>query len=266
VPTPGWRLDDVDGIRIARCEALEEVAGTAHAFSTRCAGGRSDFDLGPAEGEDEPVLRRRVAFLRAAGLGDARPRILRQVHGDRILNVDERIARPPEADGTFRLGTASPGSPVPAVRTADCVALLFVDREARAVAAVHAGWRGTAKAIAAKAVAALRSQGIVPTDLVVAMGPAILGCCYAVGDDVVAAVVGACPPGRFSEGRGMGGEVTVDLHAANRAQLLASGIPDAAIHAAPWCTRCRRDLFFSVRAEGSAAGRLMAVVGPGVAP
>jgi polyphenol oxidase len=264
LPTPGWRLEDVDGVRLARCEALEAISGIAHAFSTRCAAGRTDFDLGPGEGEDEAVLRRRETFLRAAGLGEARPLILRQVHGNRIVDAGNQATRPPEADGSLRLGTTTPDLPLPAVRTADCVALLLVDRETRSVAAVHAGWRGTAQSIAVAAVAALQSRGAVPGNLVAAMGPAILACCYEVGDEVAAAVVAACPPGRLSAGRGRHGKATIDLHAANRAQLLAAGLRDADIHAAPWCTRCRNDLFFSVRAEGTSAGRLMAVVGPSV--
>jgi YfiH family protein len=262
VSTESWRLEDVDGVRLARCAALEGIPGVAHAFSTRIAHGRSDFDLGPAEGEGESVRRRRREFAQAAGFGAGRPALLRQVHGKRIVSTLESSSSVSEADGSFRRLVPGEIAPVPAVRTADCVGLLVVDRRIGLVAAVHAGWRGVAAGIAHEAMGALAALGSVPRDLVVAMGPAISACCYEVGEEVVAAIRAACPPRAFHPSRGRRGLVTVDLHAALRAQLIAAGVPEAAIHGAPWCTRCRNDLFFSVRAEGASAGRLMAAIGP----
>ena len=150
---------------------------------------------------------------------------------------------------------------VPAVRSADCVPLLLVDPRGRATAAVHAGWRGTAAGIAAAAVERMRALGA-GNGLVVALGPAILGCCYEVGEEVVAALgtpeaVARRRPGELPK---------VDLHAANVVQLLAAGVRREDIHRAPWCTRCRNDLFFSARAEGARAGRLMAAAGPAARP
>ena len=99
--------------------------------------------------------------------------------------------------------------------------------------------------------AALGKAGVEPGELVAALGPAILPCCYEVGPEVLEAVgIAARGPGRL------------DLHACNRRQLREAGVPEGSIHAAPWCTRCRSDLFFSFRREGGAAGRLMAVIGP----
>jgi YfiH family protein len=262
VSTAGWRLEDVAEVRLARCERLEEIRGVAHAFSTRVARGRSDFDLGRADDAGDVVQCRRRDFLQAAGLGNAPPAILRQVHGKAIVNVSHASGPYPEADGSLRLLTPGDFARVPVVRTADCVALLVVDPRIKVVAAVHAGWRGVAAGVAPAMIGALAALGCVPRDLVVAMGPAILACCYEVGGEVVAAIQAACPPATFQPSRGLRGGVTVDLHAALRAQLSAAGVPDAAIHGAPWCTRCRNDLFFSVRAEGASSGRLMAAIGP----
>jgi copper oxidase (laccase) domain-containing protein len=98
------------------------------------------------------------------------------------------------------------------------------------------------------------------------MGPAILGCCYEVGGDVVSALQAVCgAPDAYVDGTASR-RTTVDLHAALRAQLAAAGVPAASIHAAPFCTRCRTDLFFSFRAEGEACGRLMAAIGPSGGP
>ena len=262
----GWRLDEVDGVLLLRCAAIESHPGVAHAFSTRIAFGRTDFDLGSAEGEGREARARRAAFLLAAGLGIAQPAILRQVHGGDIVNAAPMLGRPPVADGVIRVARDGAGTPVPAVRTADCVAVLLVDRHAAAVAALHAGWRGVAAGIGARAVERFAAKGVGAADLVVALGPAILGCCYEVGDDVVSALHAVCGTPTSYLARSASGRAKVDLHGAIRAQLVSAGVPTGSIHAAPWCTRCRNDLFFSFRAEGPAAGRLMAAVGPAGGP
>ena len=262
----GWRLDEVDGVLLVRSAAIDAVAGIAHGFSTRVARGRTDFDLGPAEGAAPDAIERRAAFLRAAGFGAAQPSILRQVHGATIVDADAALDRVPSADGVISAGVRGPRAPVPAVRTADCVAALFVDRRARAVAAVHAGWRGIAAAIGRAAVARFAAAGVEAGDLVVALGPAILGCCYEVGGDVLSALEAVCGAPAAYVSRSATLRTTIDLHAALRAQLAAAGVPAASIHAAPYCTRCRNELFFSFRAEGPAAGRLMAAVGPDGGP
>jgi YfiH family protein len=245
----GFRLVDEGGVRLARCEALDAIPGIAHAFSTRVAHGRSDFDLGPAGEAPPEVSARRRAFWSAAGLSGAPPPILRQVHGTSV--VEDGV--PAEADGgiaVFSMGTSA----APAVRSADCVTILLVDRSGSAVASAHAGWRGTAARIAELAVRRLGERGVPAERLVAVLGPAVGACCYEVGPDVVEAL------GGFSRPSGSG-RITVDLHAANADQLASAGVPPRAIHRAPWCTRCRNDLFFSVRAEGAGAGRLMAVIG-----
>jgi hypothetical protein len=262
----GWRLDEVDGVLLLRCAAIEAHPGIAHAFSTRIAFGRRDFDLGSIDGEDGGANARRAAFLSAAGLGKARPALLRQVHGGVIVDAESAAERPPAADGVIRVGSRAALLPVPAVRTADCVAVLLVDRHAAAVAAIHAGWRGAGAGIGTKAVERFRREGVDVAGLVVAMGPAILGCCYEVGDEVVSALSAVCGTPATYVGRTLSGRTTVDLHAAMRSQLVAAGVPAGSIQAAPWCTRCRNDLFFSFRAEGPSAGRLMAAIGPAGGP
>jgi len=109
--------------------------------------------------------------------------------------------------------------------------------------------------------------GVPPGDLLVALGPAILACCYEVGEDVAAAVASrvGSPPG-LAPASGKPGRLRLDLHLANRIQLERAGVAAGAIHEAPWCTRCRDDLFFSFRREGEGAGRQMAAVGPAADP
>jgi len=266
VKDAGWRLDESEGVRLLRCEALCSVPGIAHAFSTRIASGSADFDLGPAENESREVRTRRRSFLRAAGIDAEEPSILKQVHGATIVDAVDAGGPAPAADGVIQRAPFRRGAPAPSVRTADCVAVLVAERNGSAVAALHAGWRGVAAAIGANAVRRFSTAGLEAADLVVALGPAILGCCYEVGSEVVDALVGACGSATAYAGRASSGRQTVDLHHALCAQFVAAGVPAASIHAAPFCTRCRNDLFFSFRAEGAASGRLMAAVGPGVGP
>jgi YfiH family protein len=261
-----WRLDHVEGLVLVRCAALEAIDGIAHAFSTRRTLAGAEFDLGAsAEATLELAARRRM-FLRAAGLAAAQPAILRQVHGCTIVTASESSDAPPTADGVIRVLDGDGGAPAPAIRTADCVPVLVADREAGVVGAVHAGWRGIAAGIGSSAVSRFAAEGFPAGRLVVALGPAIRGCCYEVGEEVVAALDAACGANRAHVATDRAGVVTVDLHAALRAQLAAAGVPPASIHGAPWCTCCRTDLFFSFRAERRSAGRSMAVIGPAARP
>src|SRR5262245_24830870 len=225
--------------------------GIAHRVSTRPAHRCRRVDPGPAGQEAEAVRRPRANFMIAAAFAEASAVILRQAHGAIVIDAPGSADARPTADGVYR-ASSSPSPAIPAVRTADCVALLIADPRSGAAAAVHAGWRGTAAGIAANAVERFGREGA--GALVVAMGPAIGGCCYEVGDEVVRALSLRTPGRSHVFPDAGGGRARVDLRAANAAQLVAAGVRPEAIHAAPWCTRCRNDLFFSVRAEGPAAG------------
>ena len=169
------------------------------------------------------------------------------------------VAGHPEADAVY--GTAAdPAETLAAVRTADCVPILLAGPGGRWVAAVHAGWRGTAGGIATKVVMELAKLGVPPIEWRAAIGPAIGRCCYEVSAEVaeqVARTSGADPsiPAEAPDKR------YLDLQEANRLQLAWSGLREDRIHVAPFCTSCRPDLFFSYRREGAAAGRQMALIG-----
>jgi len=138
---------------------------------------------------------------------------------------------------------------VVAVKTADCIPLLLVDPFHRAVAAVHAGWRGTVAGIAQRAVAAMGAQfGSRAGDLHAAIGPAIGKCCYKVGAEVAA---------QF----GVEGRAHIDLAGTVRGQLEAAGVGGQRIYMCGLCTKCRADEFHSFRRDGAAAGRLYSFAG-----
>ncbi|MCP3980438.1 MAG: peptidoglycan editing factor PgeF [bacterium] len=257
----GFSIERHEGVEVALCEPLLGIPGVSHGFSTRRADGADGFDLGSARPGDESAAQRRARLARALGLDPEHgPAVLHQVHGNRVVGAGELAAgRPPSADAGL-LVRDRPGPASVGVRTADCVPLLIADVRGRAVAAVHAGWRGTVAGIAAAAVRDLAEEWIGPEDLQVAIGPAIGPCCYPVGADVAAAVVEACGDGAAA-GRGEAGQVVVDLRLANRRQLEREGVPAGRIHTAPWCTVCAADRFFSFRRDAEAAGRQMACIG-----
>ena len=151
------------------------------------------------------------------------------------------------------------------VKTADCVPILLGDARSRAVAAIHAGWRGTLALIVAKTIERMREQyGTRAVDIRAAIGPAARGCCYEVGAEVIEAFRESFPGGGELLTQTRAGHALIDLQRANRQQLIAAGVLQERIHVAPLCTMCRTDLFFSYRREKSQqgrVGRLMSVIG-----
>ena len=177
-----------------------------------------------------------------------------QVHGRTVLAVRESVApgQTVLAGEGDVLVTARRGIAL-AIQTADCVPILLLSPEG--VAAVHAGWRGTAAGAAAEGVRALEKESRSPASAMSAViGPAIGVCCYEVGGEVAAAFAGD-----FLR-RSCGGKFRLDLKAANRAQLEASGVASGRIEELPFCTRCGGEELASYRRDGAAAGRMIGLV------
>src|SRR5579884_2157760 len=107
---------------------------------------------------------------------------VKQIHSDRVLTVAHSIAgKVGEGDA---LVTSAPSAWI-GVRTADCLPILFVDQNNHAVAAVHAGWRGTVGQSAQKTLGEMtRQSNTAPQDVWAALGPCIGPCCFEVGPEV----------------------------------------------------------------------------------
>jgi polyphenol oxidase len=239
---------------VLRCVPLEPVA--PHGFTSR------QLRLSAEEGAESLA-----AVTRAARVVQAT-----QVHGRTVVVAAEGQPWPrpwPEADVLL---SDVPSTAV-AVRAADCVPLLLADRATGAVAAVHAGWRGTAAAAAPAAVAAMSRQfGTRPADLVVAIGPSIGSCCYEIGPDLVDAFAAAGHPRHLIDrwflapapprGSRELPQMRLDLVGANRDQLILAGVPEDGIHACGLCTAMHLDVLTSYRAEGAAAGRMAGTIVP----
>lgn len=180
----------------------------------------------------------------------------RQVHGTEIYSARE--AGPP-AQGGFDILFSSRRGIAVGVKTADCLPILIVEPEIGVVAAAHAGWRGTLREIAAKAVTRIVELGGRPDRVRAALGPAIGPCCYEVGKDLYDSFQKNFPdPGRVFQKTGK--KWLLNLAEANRISLVRKGVRAERIDRIDLCTRCRPDLFHSYRRDGSQAGRMVSFI------
>ena len=260
-----WR--ERDGVKVLVCKPLEQ-AGFVNGFSTR-VGGVSDFPdkslnlAGFDEDLAENIYENCRRFLNALG-ADLKLATAWQVHGDgvKVVATDEDITNSEERfDGLVsRMQGVLVG-----VKTADCVPILIGDIRNKAFAAVHAGWRGTVRSIVVRAIEKMQAEfGSEPKNMVAAIGPAA-GCKnYEIGRDVIDEFTNAFKGAEKYFAPTSEEHAYIDLHLANKDQLLSCGVPMDAIYTAPYCTMDRIDLFFSYRVEKKLfgkTGRLLSVIG-----
>jgi YfiH family protein len=213
---------------------------------------------------DDPhkVQGNRSLLARAFGTRLEQLVTVSQVHSTDLLVIDS--PNPDfahflklESDGII---TNQPGVMI-GVCVADCAPLLLLDPVSRVAAALHAGWKGTAGAIAIKGVEALASLfGSRPRDILAAVGPAIGKCCYEVDAPVIDAFKKqGSGYEAFVEAKGEG-KWQLDLAGANARQLLEAGIPEENIEGSELCVSCEHDTFFSYRRDGGDTGRQMGFI------
>lgn len=266
-----WR--EHDGVRALICKSLE-TDGFTNAFSTRLGGvspmPQNALNLaGFNEDDAENIYENRSRFLKLFA-GEWTLTGCWQVHGAdiRTVRTEQDAQQKPGELGDDQYCDAlisDTRNILLAVKTADCVPIVFGDPVAGAFAAVHAGWRGTSSSIVKLAVQSLeRDYDARPENIRAAIGPAASVCCYEVGADVINVF-----KERFSLADSLfkptrDGHAHIDLHSANKHQLLDAGVSEDRIHLAPFCTMDRNDLFFSYREEKKKhgrVGRLMSVIG-----
>jgi YfiH family protein len=209
---------------------------------------------GPDRDEDYRPIS---AALGVRGGGVVR---VRQVHGRAVHRVpaDADPAAGGIVDADAIVSTRDDAAI--AVRIADCVPILLADSKGRAVAAVHAGWRGMASGVVRAAVEALAAAGVEARDLVAAIGPSIGPCCYQVDARVRDAFLPASPGAAAWFDADGPGHWRLNLWRAGRESLLEAGVPAGSIHLAGLCTADHPDWFFSHRREGASAGRMVAAI------
>lgn len=243
-----WQVQESNGIRYCRSQLLAAFPWLRQGFSTR--------DPAPAVGDEAGAAQEyRRRFLALFQLTPEQTQMVKQVHGDTVLTVDE--LRPgtelPEADAMI---TNRPGVGLATIH-ADCVPVVLVDPVRRVIAAVHAGWKGTLAGIVRKTVARMEAEyGCVPEECWAAIGPAIGSCCYRVPPERIALFAAKWPEFDFGVSQQ---DSTLDLALLNQKFLENCGLRPERIDNARLCTACRPTDFYSFRRE-RATGRMLSLV------
>jgi YfiH family protein len=279
LPIPGWSSSWLwSGFSTRR-------GGLSRAYCGENAIGEMNLGFTTADNREAVKQNRRLMAEAVTRNSDTPLVSLRQFHSNLVVQTtaaDSAREQPRKADGQM---TDVPGLLL-GIQVADCIPVLVADRKRRAVAAFHAGWRGTVKRIVETGVGRMRlAYGSRPQDLIAAIGPGIGACCYAVGEEVLSEF-----ESQFSYGRelfrevydsdvvrrkypmlfltqrapghsSIGPSLHVDLIEANRRQLLAAGLRPGSIQVLGGCTQCHAELFYSHRGSHGHAGRMMAVIG-----
>jgi YfiH family protein len=244
------------------------------AFSSTRQGGYSEgrygeFNINRYCGDDEQHIRQnRASLCELLGIRDERLIMPHQVHEAEIIVVDNDFLQLSDTERQQRLeGVDALMTNVPevciGVSTADCIPVLLFDRVRRVSAAIHAGWRGTAKRIVEKTVAAMTATyGCCPQDIVAQIGPGIHLDSFEVGDEVYASFVQEGFPMETISRKYPAHDGSliekwhIDLPECNRQQLLSCGIPDSQIMVSEICTYQQYERFFSARRLGINSGRI----------
>ena len=246
-----WYWRNWEGLPYLSCSLLEPIA---HGFFTQHFWSRPLSEMTKALTPGTSVYR------------------LKQVHGNTVLSpreIEHRLQTAQEvdteADPALAMGDGLVSDSFQQglwVASADCTPVLIGDRRTGQVAAVHAGWRGTAKKIVPQAIARLQEKGSKISDLRIAMGPAIAGEVYQVSLEV-AAEVGMTIVSEEQENTVIDtlqkisdspllsdpepGKIRLDVRRVNALQMEQSGIDSEQIAIAPYCTYQTPEHFFSYR-------------------
>lgn len=255
--------------QIDRLEYLSSalLSGAAHCFSTRFGGVSeghlASLNLGTHRGDAPENVRENYRILGdAVGFRPEQTVFTKQVHSD----IVERVGKADCGRGLLReaehpcdgLITDEPDVAL-TVFSADCTPILLFDPVRRAVGAVHAGWRGTAAGIAAKAAEAMCAElGCKAENLRAAIGPCIAQCCFETDADVPEAMLTALGHEAEEFIRPVGEKYYVNLKALNAVWLGRAGVTQ--IDISDDCTACRPERFWSHRRVGNRRGSLAAVI------
>lgn len=246
-----------------------DIVPGARAFSTMRYGGvgkgeYSGFNINRFCGDSaENVAANRLLLARCLGIDTENIILPHQTHGTDFRIVDRAFlalsdtARCMKLEGIDGLLTSVKGVCI-GVSTADCIPVIIYDTVRHAACVAHAGWRGTVKRIAQKAVAEMQSVfRSDPSNMKAVVGPGISLDSFEVGDEV------------YEQFRDAGFDMQamsafhdkwhIDLHECNRRQLAAAGVPDCNIDVVGIDTFTSSD-FFSARRQGISSGRIYTAI------
>jgi YfiH family protein len=207
---------------------------------------------GATQDAPENVLENNKRFFGSLNINFEKVAKSHQVHGAEILTV----TKAGRYEGYDALITNIPNIQL-AVTIADCTPVLIFDPVKKAVAAIHAGWRGTVQEIVLKTAFALQKEyGSDPQDCLAYVGTCIDECSFEVGEDVAGNFVSD-----FKRWDDKKKKFFVDLKSANKDQLLRAGIKPENIEVSPFSTILNNNDYFSYRYENGLTGRMLATIG-----
>lgn len=205
------------------------------------------FNLGSHVGDTPEAVAANRTTLRL--LCPSEPKWLNQIHGKLVAEADSLVS-PMEADASVALESGT----VCAVLTADCLPVLFCDRQGTRVAAAHAGWRGLAAGVLEASVASMQCE----TENILAwLGPAIGPQAFEVGDEVRDVFLRDLPEAEAAFVQSQPGKWLADIYLLARLRLVRAGV--AAVHGGGLCTYSDRERFYSYRREGT-TGRMASLI------
>jgi purine-nucleoside/S-methyl-5'-thioadenosine phosphorylase / adenosine deaminase len=211
------------------------------------AGPYASMNLGQRVGDDPAMVIANRRLLR--GFLPAEPDWLQQVHGAKVVRAEE-TGEGREADAAV----TTQANRVCAIMIADCMPVLFADRDGHAVGAAHAGWRGLAAGVLENTIDAM---GVAPANLIAWLGPAIGPSAFEVGNDVRDAFIGADPAAEGAFRAHLPGKWLADLFNLARQRLARAGVDE--VHGGGLCTYSDPTRFFSHRRD-KVSGRMAALI------
>ncbi len=214
----------------------------------KSAGGYQSNNLGIYVGDEHAPDNRR-ALVETLKLPNE-PLWLKQVHGT-ACHYAAGLKKEFQSDAVW---TDVPGQ-VLAIQTADCLPVVFADKNASVVAAAHAGWRGLAGGVLENTLAAMPVK---PEQIHVWLGAAIGPCCFEVGDEVRSAFVDEHPEDSTAFVPATGGKWMADLYQLARARLYRHGVTTVAGESA--CTSCELQRYYSYRRDAGLTGRMATLI------
>ena len=247
---------------ICQSALLLEIPNLVHGVTRRVeALGKAHGNLGYSAPRDrDDAWEMRGHWSRALGLDPNQLVGIHQVHGAGAHVVRNGDARPETAPKADALITAERGVALLTLH-ADCMPIILCDPGVPVIASLHAGWRGTALDIAGRTVARMVEEFEArPERMTAFLGPAIGGCCYEVGADVLDAWHLNSEAQAANAIRSHGDRWLFDLECANRWLLRRSGIAVARIESSDVCTKCGGEAWFSHRGQGPLTGRYGSIV------
>lgn len=242
-------------------DSFEKYDFIEHGFSTKQGGFSegyfSSMNLRLKSADDpEKVKKNFQKFLELFNLTKKNTVLTNQVHGKKIIKVDNYIINNDVSDGLVT-GTENIGL---MTFHADCIPVYFADTKKKVVGLVHSGWAGTLAGIASEMIDLMeKAYNSKKDDIIVGIGPGIGSCCYEVGNELYEEFIGKdIEYDLFFEKKIT--KYMLNLKGLIQYDLMNKGILEKNIEVSDFCTKCNKDLFFSHRGQGLKRGGMAAII------